>query len=51
MSRSGNTIQINISIPKGLHAKVKEAAKADNRSVSNFVAGVISKSINQEEEK
>jgi len=45
MARSGNTIQINISIPKSLRAKVIEAAKADNRSVSNFVAGLISQAI------
>ena len=47
MARSGNTIQINISVPKDLHAKIKEAAKADNRSVSNFVAGIIDKAIRE----
>lgn len=49
MKRSGNTIQINISIPKVLNEKIREAAKADNRSISNFVAMLIIEGMSKRE--
>lgn len=38
MVRPGNTIQINVSIPKELVVTLKERAEREKRSLSNLVA-------------
>lgn len=47
MTRPGKTIQINISIPRELDKKLRELAKADNRSLSNFVANLLRQAIKE----
>ena len=41
MTRTGNTIQINVSIPKELDAQLRIEAKKENRSYSNFIAHLL----------
>lgn len=38
MTRTGKTVQINVSIPKQLNDKLREEAEAVNRSFSNYIA-------------
>lgn len=45
MARSVETIAI--CLPKELVAKVKQAAKDDNRSVSNYIAMVLSRLLDE----
>jgi predicted HicB family RNase H-like nuclease len=36
--RCGSTVQLNVSVPKNLMPRLKEAAKNEQRSVSNLVS-------------
>jgi len=38
MTRTGTTIQINVSIPKELNERLRKEAKKEKRSLSNFIA-------------
>jgi predicted DNA-binding protein len=49
MAREGNTIQINISIPKPLNAKLRELAEKENRSLSNYIANLLMQVIEEPE--
>lgn len=43
--RPGNTVQLNISLPKELRDEVERLAEAEDRSISNYVARIIKKHI------
>lgn len=43
--RSGNTVQLNISLPKELRDEIERLAEAEDRSISNYVARIIKKHI------
>lgn len=45
MTRAGQTVQLNASIPKNLMEKLKAMAKKDNRSISNLVTVLLIKEI------
>ena len=51
MARKGNTIQINISIPKKLAAKIKALADAEQRSLSNWCAVALMRAAEESERK
>ncbi len=48
MTRPGKTVQINVSIPRDLDAKLKELAEADNRSLSNYIANLLRQAVDKE---
>ncbi|HDO36673.1 MAG TPA: hypothetical protein ENH07_10335 [Nitrospirae bacterium] len=42
MTRLGNTIQINVTIPRNLNEQIREEAVKEKRSLSNFIALLLS---------
>ena len=48
--RTGNTIQINVTIPKDLNNDLRQEAKKENRSFSNFVASLLIEAMQAREE-
>jgi len=48
MVRAGNTVQLNVSIPKKLMKHLKELAKKEDRSLSNLVGVLLKKTIKKE---
>ena len=48
MVRAGNTVQLNVSIPKKLMKQLKELAKKEDRSLSNLVGVWLKKTIKKE---
>ena len=47
MTRTGKTEQVNISMPKELVAKLKAGAEKDKRSLSNFIALLLSEAVKE----
>lgn len=47
MKRSGNTAQLNVSIPKDLMPQLKEAARNEQRSVSNLVSLLLERAMKE----
>jgi len=45
MTRTGQTVQLNASIPKDLMEKLKLLAKKEKRSISNLVSLLLEKEI------
>jgi len=45
MARAGNTVQINVSIPKDLKATLLEISKKEGRSMSNLIAKILKENI------
>ncbi len=43
MARQGNTIQINVTIPKELNERLRNEAEKEKRSLSNFIALLLDK--------
>ena len=48
--RTGNTTQINVTIPKDLNNDLRQEAKKENRSFSNFVASLLIEAMQAREE-
>ena len=45
--RTGNTVQLNVSIPRDLMPQLKEAAAKEQRSVSNLVSWLLERAMKE----
>lgn len=47
MKRTGNTVQLNVSINKNLMPQLKEVALKEQRSLSNLVSWLLERAIKE----
>jgi len=48
MARTGNTTQINVTVPKILDKRLRELAQEQGRSFSNLIAWLLTQAIKKE---